>query len=170
MTKRNVFYSFHYDNDVFRVQQIRNMGRIYGNTPVSVNDWENLKRGGDLTIKKWINYEISKCSCVVVLIGKETFSRSWVLYEISEAWRQQKGLLGIYIHNLNDITTGKCSKGLNPFSLLSINKAGQQIKLSEFVRCYDPRPENAYNDIYINLPSLVEDAIIYRYRMAGGRL
>lgn len=26
MAKRKVFYSFHYDNDVFRVQQIRNMG------------------------------------------------------------------------------------------------------------------------------------------------
>ena len=26
MAKRKVFYSFHYGNDVFRVQQIRNMG------------------------------------------------------------------------------------------------------------------------------------------------
>ena len=27
MPKRKVFYSFHYNNDVFRVQQIRNMGQ-----------------------------------------------------------------------------------------------------------------------------------------------
>ena len=40
MTKRKVFYSFHYDNDVFRVQQIRNMGLIDGNEPVSPNNWE----------------------------------------------------------------------------------------------------------------------------------
>lgn len=26
MTKRRVFYSFHYENDVMRVQQIRNIG------------------------------------------------------------------------------------------------------------------------------------------------
>ncbi|MDQ1224403.1 hypothetical protein QE443_000564 [Pantoea ananatis] len=28
--KRQVFYSFHFDNDVMRVQQIRNMGVIEG--------------------------------------------------------------------------------------------------------------------------------------------
>jgi len=37
--KRQVFYSFHYDNDVFRVQQIRNIGMLEENTPVSVNEW-----------------------------------------------------------------------------------------------------------------------------------
>lgn len=26
MLKRQIFYCFHYDNDVFRVQQIRNIG------------------------------------------------------------------------------------------------------------------------------------------------
>ena len=46
MPKRNVFYSFHYDNDVFRVQQIRNMGIISGNEPVKPNDWEEIKRNG----------------------------------------------------------------------------------------------------------------------------
>ena len=44
-TKRQVFYSFHFDNDVFRVQQIRNIGAIEGNTPVSPNEWETVKKG-----------------------------------------------------------------------------------------------------------------------------
>jgi hypothetical protein len=35
MAREPVFYSFHYDNDVFRVQQIRNMGVVDGNEPVS---------------------------------------------------------------------------------------------------------------------------------------
>ena len=39
MAKRQIFYSFHYDNDVFRVQQIRNIGALEDNKPVSVNDW-----------------------------------------------------------------------------------------------------------------------------------
>ena len=43
MAKRQIFYSFHYDNDVFRVQQIRNMGALDGNEPVSKNDWETVK-------------------------------------------------------------------------------------------------------------------------------
>ena len=54
MTKRKVFYSFHYDNDVFRVQQIRNMGIIDGNEPVTPNNWEEIKRQGDISIRNWI--------------------------------------------------------------------------------------------------------------------
>lgn len=40
MAKVPVFYSFHFDNDVMCVQQIRNMGMIDGNEPVSKNDRE----------------------------------------------------------------------------------------------------------------------------------
>ena len=53
--KRQIFYSFHYKNDVFRVQQIRNMGVLDGNEPVSANDWETVKKGGDKAIIKWID-------------------------------------------------------------------------------------------------------------------
>lgn len=41
MPKRQVFYSFHYANDVFRVQLIRNIGAIEDNKPVSENSWED---------------------------------------------------------------------------------------------------------------------------------
>ena len=41
-----VFYSFHYDRDVMRVQQIRNIGMIEGNQPVSANQWETVKKSG----------------------------------------------------------------------------------------------------------------------------
>jgi hypothetical protein len=34
-TKRQVFYSFHFDSDVRRVQQIRQMGVIEGDSPVT---------------------------------------------------------------------------------------------------------------------------------------
>jgi hypothetical protein len=35
MPKRQVFYSFHFDNDVMRAQQIRNMGVVEGGEPGS---------------------------------------------------------------------------------------------------------------------------------------
>ena len=60
MAKRRVFYSFHYENDVFRVQQIRHMGSINENEPVNPNDWEEIKRRGDVSIRNWIDYEIAK--------------------------------------------------------------------------------------------------------------
>ena len=107
--KRQVFYSFHYGNDVMRVQQIRNMGVIEGNTPVSPNEWEQVKRSGDKAIEKWIDDNMKYRSCVIVLIGSETASRPWVQYEIKKAWSDGKGLLGIYIHNLLQSITGALS-------------------------------------------------------------
>lgn len=44
--QRQVFYSFHYKQDSRRVAQIRNIGAIEGNAPVSDNDWEDVKKGG----------------------------------------------------------------------------------------------------------------------------
>ena len=35
---KRVFFSFHYNNDNWRVQQIRNMGKVEGNSPVSSNE------------------------------------------------------------------------------------------------------------------------------------
>ena len=69
---------------------------IEGNTPVSPNEWEQVKRFGNDAIKKWIDDNMKYRSCVVVLIGSETASRPWVQYEIKKAWMDRKGLLGIY--------------------------------------------------------------------------
>lgn len=155
-TKRRVFYSFHYDNDVFRVQQIRNMGAIEGDEPVSKNDWETVKKGGNKAIEKWIDDNMFGKSCVVVLVGEDTHKRPWVKHEIEKAWNDGKGLVGIYIHNLKDPKTGTCSKGTNPFDQFSM-KNGK--KLSDYVKCYNPKTTDAYNDIKANLAGWIEDAI-----------
>ncbi len=100
MAKKQIFMSFHFDNDVMRVQQIRNIGALEGNEPVSVNTWEEVKRKGNASIEKWIDDNMKYRSCVVVLVGEETASRPWVKHEIKKAWKDGKGLFGIYIHNL----------------------------------------------------------------------
>lgn len=155
-TKRQIFYSFHYDNDVFRVQQIRNIGALEDNKPVSANDWETVKRGGNSAIEKWIEDNMKYRSCVVVLIGIETHKRPWVKHEIQKAWKEGKGLLGIYIHNLKDPRTGTCSKGTNPFEQFSFSDG---TKLSSKVSCYDPKATDAYNDIKDNIEKWIEKAI-----------
>jgi hypothetical protein len=62
--KRQIFYSFHFANDVMRVQQIRNIGAFEDNKPVSVNDWEEVKKKGDAAIEKWIDDNMNYRSCV----------------------------------------------------------------------------------------------------------
>jgi hypothetical protein len=154
--KRQVFYSFHFDKDVMRVQQIRNIGVIEGNTPVSPNDWEQVRRNGENAVKKWIDDNMKYKNCVVVLIGSETANRRWVDYEIRKAWGDGKALLGIYIHNLKDPKTGVCNQGANPFDNITLNNGR---KLSSFVQCYNPYSFDAYNDIARNLESWAENAI-----------
>ena len=156
MPKRQIFYSFHFANDAMRVQQIRNIGALEDNKPVSENQWEDIKRKGDDAIKRWIDDNMSYRSCVIVLIGTETAERKWVQYEIKKAWEDKKGLFGIYIHNLKCPKTGKCLKGPNPFDLFEFSDG---TKLSSFITCYNPNPEDAYSDIRTHLESWVEKAI-----------
>jgi hypothetical protein len=159
MSKRQVFYSFHFDNDVMRVQQIRNMGIIEDDTPVSPNEWEQIKRNGDEAIRKWIDDNMRYRSCVVVLIGEETANRKWVKYEIEKAWNDGKGLFGIYIHNINCVRNGKCKQGANPFDRLTFNDGS---KFSSIIKCYNPNASDTYNDISNNLETWVNDAIAER--------
>lgn len=160
MTKRQVFYSFHYDGDVRRVQQIRNIGALDGNQPASPNTWETIKRSGDYAIKKWIDDNMHNKSCVIVLIGEQTASRRWVKYEIEKAWNEGKAVLGIYIHNIKDPLYGTCRQGMNPFTSFNIGR----ISLSEIVPCKNPNPYDAYNDIRYNIDKWIEEAIAIRAR------
>lgn len=156
MARIPVFYSFHFDNDVMRVQQVRQMGALDGNEPVSKNDWEKVKGRGNAAIEKWIDENMSYKRCVVVLIGTDTHKRPWVKYEIEKAWRDGRGLMGIHIHNLACPNQGTCAKGLNPFDAFKFtNKAGRVV----VPPVYDPPATNAYMTIKNNLSAWVEDAI-----------
>jgi hypothetical protein len=150
-----VFHSFHYGNDALRVQQIRNIGMIEGNTPVSPSAWETVWRRGDKAIEKWIDENMSHRRCVIVLVGSETHTRPWVLYEIRKAWAEKRGLFGIYIHNIKCPRNGTCSQGSNPFSVIPTT-SGQP--LSTWLTCYDPGWD-AYKTIAANMSSWVNSAI-----------
>lgn len=165
--KRQIFYSFHYDKDVFRVQQIRNIGALEENAPVSANDWETVKKGGDKAIEKWIDDNMKNRSCVVVLVGENTASRPWVKHEIAKAWNDGKGVLGIYIHNLKDprysttpVLFGKSNQGVNPFNGFTMKR--DDSKLSSIVKCYNPSSTDTYNSIKDNIESWIEEAIKIR--------
>ena len=90
-----VFYSFHYERDVHRVQLIRNMGSVEGQKLLNAQEWEEVGNKGDDAIRNWIDEQMKGKSAVVVLIGAQTASRPWVKYEIQRAWDLRKPLLGI---------------------------------------------------------------------------
>lgn len=158
---RRVFNTFHYQPDVSRVSLVRQMGAIEGQPILSSNDWEQVKRGGEAAIKRWINEQMAGKSCSVVLIGSRTAGRKWVNYEIKKAWDDRKGLVGVYIHGLKNFAGEQAPKGANPFDDFTVGERS----LSSIVKAYDP-PYSASTSVYdyikSNLPNWVEEAIAIR--------
>jgi MTH538 TIR-like domain (DUF1863) len=160
---RKVFYSFHYVPDNWRASQVRQMGVIEGDPPVSDNDWETVTKGGDAAIEKWIDDQMSGKSCAVVLIGTNTAGRKWINHEIVKAWNDKKGVCGVYIHNLKDSDKNQSTKGSNPFDWITFGT--DKAKLSTVVKTYNPPGTNS-TDVYAyiknNLSDWVEAAITIR--------
>lgn len=175
--KIKVFYSFHFKNDAWRAGQVRNIGVVDGNAPVSSNDWEEVQRKGEASIKKWIDEHMDYRSCVVVLIGSKTASRKWCKYEIEHAWKEGKGIVGIHIHNLKNRHEEQDTKGDNPFELFCIDKTfnfiakrknpsdSDEINLSKVCKAYDPPYKTStyvYSYIKEHIGDWVEEAITIR--------
>lgn len=133
------------------------MGVIEKNPLASDNDWETITKGGDPAIKKWIDEQLNGRSCAIVLIGQNTAGRKWINYEIEKAWKDGKGILGIYIHNLKNRDGKQSLQGNNPFDGFTLNGK----KLSTFVKAYNP-PYTVSTDVYAyisqNLAGWVNEA------------
>ncbi len=158
---RKAFYSFHYKPDSHRASQVRNMGILEGNQSVSGNIWEQIRQGGAPAVKKWINGQMKGKSVVVVLIGAETSLRPYVEYEIIKGWNDGKGVVGVYIHNLKNLSGQKSSKGSNPFKGVDVDGTS----MSSIVKAYDPpyaKSTNVYKHISDDLSTWVEEAIEIR--------
>jgi hypothetical protein len=158
---RQVFYSFHYEGDAWRVSQVRNMGVVDENSAVSDNDWETVKRGGDAGIQRWIDSQMQGRQCVVVLIGAGTAARKWINYEIKKAWQDGKGLLGIHIHRLKDRLGNPSYKGANPFAEFTVSG----VSMANYVDVYAPPytdSKDVYGYINQNMSGWVERAILRR--------
>ena len=162
--KRRVFYSFHYQPDNWRASMVRNIGTIEGNRPATDNDWEAVKRGGDVAIRRWINRQMTGRTCVVVLVGSNTANRKWINYEIARAWADGKGVVGIHIHGMEDSNGKVSTKGANPFDFVP-TKSYSRTRLSAIVKCYNPGGRNSkerYAWIAKHLANAVEEAIRIR--------
>ena len=160
---RRIFYSFHYKPDVMRVSLVRNIGALESNRPATDNDWETIKNGKDIAIKRWITAQMKGRTCTVVLVGENTANRKWINHEIIKSWDEGMGVVGIRIHGLKN-TDGYISKiGQNPFDY--INYGGTGRKLSSIVKCYNPSGSNSkerYAWIAKHLENAISEAIKIR--------
>lgn len=103
-TRKHVFISHHHRDDaaVDKLTELLKSRSIdLRNSSIRALRPENrdrFKNGWvkDETIKRWLRRKISWASTVVVLIGEQTHSRPWVDWEIDEANRQGKQIIGVF--------------------------------------------------------------------------
>jgi hypothetical protein len=103
--RRHVFISHHHKDDE-HVDNVTNLLHKRGDD-IRNSSWRQLKpenqqrlkekRVSDEVIRRYLRRKISWAGTVVVLIGKDTHSRPWVNWEIEEANRQGKRIVGVYL-------------------------------------------------------------------------
>jgi hypothetical protein len=124
--KRRVFFSFHYQNDIWRVNQVRNSWR-YQNEQDRVSEgffdgsiWESSRRTGPEALKSLIREGMKNTSVTCVLSGAETFERRWVRYEIARSIVKGNGLLILKVHNLKNNAGYGSNEGPNPLDYIGV--------------------------------------------------
>lgn len=153
-----VFYSFHYDRDAARVQQVLQMGSLEGQKILNAQEWEAVKRRGKTAIENWIDEQMKYKSAVVVLVGAQTASREWVRYEIRKAWDEKRPLVGVRVHGLQDFNKKTDAAGANPFEKVALTGGG---KVSDYVKLHTPSGFDSkvvYSSIKANLRTWVDAA------------
>lgn len=157
---KSVFYSFHYDRDAWRVQQVRNMGVLDGQPLLNAQEWEQVRRRGNAAIQKWIKEQMAYKAAVVVLIGAETASRPWVRHEIAYAWDNYKPMVGVRIHGLADRNGYTDQSGDDPFSKVTLEGGGT---VGGYVPLYTPSGRDS-KSIYATIKENLTDWVTSAYK------
>lgn len=155
---RRTFFSFHYDNDISRANVVRNSWVTQDREAAGFFDaslWEDAKKKGKAAIEAMIDAGLKNTTVTAVLIGAETSERDYVIYEIKESYQRGNGLLGVYVHNIKNLSGQTSTKGSNPFDRVYITQPdGAKKYFSSIYPTYDW----VANDGYKNLGSWVEAA------------
>jgi hypothetical protein len=120
---RKVFFSFHYQRDLWRANVVRNSGMIEGVAAAgfhNVSLWEDAERRGDIAVRRLIERALDNTTVTVVLIGLDTANRKYVSYEIDQSVARGNGILGIRINIVKDKDGHVDLPGPVPAGLLAI--------------------------------------------------
>lgn len=157
---QSVFFSFDYDRDNWRVQQVQQMGAIEGGAAFTPQDWEKVRRNSDEAITKWIADQMAYTRAVIVLVGRETADSRWVKHEITKAWNDKRPLVGVRIHGLKDSNQHTDAAGNNPFTDVSLKSGGS---VADYVTLHDPSG-NSSTEVYASIKTNLESWVANAYR------
>ena len=157
MATHNVFMS-HYSGDVERLRNLK--GRLKDHDCKVRNsaaeedvDGGLIRHGKQVskaTIANYLRARIKWAGTLIVIIGEHTHERPWVNWEIREAARQGKQIIGIYDWNCKDkVELPEAFKryGGSPIGWNSLEKLDGKVPVPEAPDCTPSGP--IYNMIHI---------------------
>lgn len=130
----NIFIS-HYGKDDVHVQalkrRLKDQGYDVRNFSVDSTNHKDGRRPSKEVIERLLKMRISWSKALICLIGPDTHTRPYVNYEIEQAHKQGKKIIGVYLHGCaNDVTLPDAYKkyGGSPLGWNSIEKLGDAIE------------------------------------------
>lgn len=146
---RRVFFSFHYERDIWRANVVRNSWVTKEREAAGFWDaslWEEAQKKGEEAIKKMIEDGLKNTSVAAVLIGRETSGRKWVRYEVRRSHEDGKGLLAVYIHGIEDNGGKTDEKGDTHFGEIGTDANGKSVYFSQLYPSYDWVADKGYDN------------------------
>jgi hypothetical protein len=147
---RRVFFSFHYENDVWRANRVRHSWVTQGKEAagfVDKADFEKVEKEGDAAIKKWIDKQLVGTSVTAVLIGSETCNRPYVQYELQKSFERGNGIIGVHIYQIKDQNGKTSTKGGTTFGELGKDANGNSVYYFQVASEYDYVDGDGYNNL-----------------------
>ena len=136
--KRHTFFSFHYQYDVWRANQIRQSWRFRKETMREAHGffdkslWEAAKSDNAESLKSTIIKQMEGTSVTCVLSGRETSNRRWVRYEIARSIVRNNGIFCVSLKGMKRQDNVISAGGINPLSVMGVYRLDDgAIKLAE---------------------------------------
>jgi hypothetical protein len=132
---RKAFFSFHYQEDVWRVFNVRKCWAIGKDREADGffdgSVFEASKKESDEALKAFLRDGLKNTSVTCVLAGQHTATRRWVRYEIVRSVLKGNGLLTVDIHGLRNNKRVLGVKGTNPLDEVGVYLANDKIYFAE---------------------------------------
>jgi MTH538 TIR-like domain (DUF1863) len=117
MMNRRTYLAFHFENDLWRVNQIR--AELEAPRSSQAGFLDEAEYGAALhqdkdTIRRLIRERVAGTSVTLVLIGSETASRPFVHLQIEASIANKNGFLGIHVHAIDDESGEPSASGPPP--------------------------------------------------------
>jgi len=144
---RRVFFSFNYEEDVWRANQVRNCWMTQPDHQEAgffdASLWEKAKQS-DEAIKRMIRDGLQNTTVTAILVGANTANRTYIDYEIDQSYQRGNGLLAIYINGLNIPGGVTSARGINPLDTWTWKESGR--KFSDHYATYDWARDDGYKN------------------------